>query len=190
MGKRNTRKKKTEILKYDCSCISEKQMIEIQAEVYYRALKKIEQDKLALKEPETEKEKHTKNSLCNNICFLSNVMFFPWKISKKFQLKNHAYDNLLVLCVSGILQTIGTFVWIMGVITCLWGVSESIKKGSFSAIITMILVGLSVISIGSMAILSGREFSKETDSNKIYAYSASIIALFSCVISIIALLKM
>ncbi len=39
-------------------------------------------------------------------------------------------------------------------------------------------------------LLAGGEFEKETDSNKIYAYSASIIALVSCIVSIIALLGM
>lgn len=40
----------------------------------------------------------------------------------------------------------------------------------------------------SIFILAGGAFEKETDSNKIYAYSASIIALVSCIVSILALL--
>lgn len=41
--------------------------------------------------------------------------------------------------------------------------------------------------IGSILFLGGKEFSKENDSNKIYAYSACIIALISCVVGIITL---
>ena len=53
--------------------------------------------------------------------------------------------------------------------------------GSFSLVL---------LPLGSIFILAGGEFEKETDNNKIYAYSASIIALVSCIVSIIALLKM
>lgn len=192
MGRRNSKKKKTEILKYDCSCISEKRMVEIQAEAYYRALKKIEQDELEIKEPETDKEKPTKNNLGHDILFLLNVIFLPWRISKKFKLKDNVYDNLLVLSVSGILQIIGTIVWLLGLVMVFDEISGISKKEPFSisTLIIIISVGIMVIIIGSIAILSGREFSKETDSNKIYAYSANIIALLSCVVSIIAILKM
>ena len=166
-------------------------MIEIQAEAYYRALKKIEQDKLEIKEPKTNKEKPAKNNLGYDICFILNVLFFPWKIRKEFQLRDHVYDDLLVLSVSGILQIIGTIVWILGLSIGFLGISEILKKELFSlsTAIILISVGILVILVGSIAILSGCEFSKETDSNKIYAYSASIIALLSCVVSIIALLK-
>ena len=51
-------------------------------------------------------------------------------------------------------------------------------------------ISLVLLPLGSIFILAGGEFEKETDSNKIYAYSASIIALVSCIVSIIALLKM
>ena len=37
-------------------------------------------------------------------------------------------------------------------------------------------------------IISGRAFNEEQDSMKIYAYSASIIALVSCIVSIVALI--
>lgn len=49
--------------------------------------------------------------------------------------------------------------------------------------------GILSLTLGSIFILAGSAFSKEIDSNKIYAYSASVIALISCMISIIALLK-
>ena len=45
-----------------------------------------------------------------------------------------------------------------------------------------------LLLLGSIFILAGGEFEKETDSNKIYSYSASIIALVSCIVSIIALM--
>lgn len=47
-----------------------------------------------------------------------------------------------------------------------------------------------MLSIGSVFVLASETFKKETDSNKIYAYSGSIIALIGCVISIITLVGM
>lgn len=45
-----------------------------------------------------------------------------------------------------------------------------------------------MIEVGSVFIVAGNEFSKVTDSNKIYAYSASILAVISCIVAIISLL--
>lgn len=43
--------------------------------------------------------------------------------------------------------------------------------------------------MGSIFILAGNAFGKETNSEKIYAYSASILALISCIVSILALMR-
>lgn len=51
------------------------------------------------------------------------------------------------------------------------------------------MISLFVFIMGSLMVLSGRAFREEQDSMKIYAYSASIIALISCVVSIVALLR-
>lgn len=65
---------------------------------------------------------------------------------------------------------------------CVYGVNnEIIGVGSFSLVILL---------FGSIFILAAGVFEKETDSNKIYAYSASVIALVSCIVSIVALLGM
>lgn len=55
-------------------------------------------------------------------------------------------------------------------------------------IISFSFIAFISILFGSTFVLAGGEFEKETDSNKIYAYSASIIALISCIVSIIAML--
>lgn len=47
--------------------------------------------------------------------------------------------------------------------------------------------GLILLFLGSAFILSGKAFEKETDSTKIYAYSASIYALISCIAAIITI---
>ena len=45
MSRRKTKKQKQQIVKYESNNISQEQMIEIQAEAYYRALKRIEDEK-------------------------------------------------------------------------------------------------------------------------------------------------
>lgn len=189
MGKRNTGKKKKKILNYECNNIAETRMIKIQEEAYYRAFKRIEQEKLDSKEHEIKKESSLKDNWRRNVLFILNVLFFPWKISKKFTLNEHVYDKLLVLAVSETLYAIGTIAWLLGIGIIPMEIYRLINGEILYVAAIVILGGFFLLSIGSIAILGGQQFSKETDSNRIYAYSASIIALIGCVISIIAFLK-
>ena len=90
--------------------------------------------------------------------------------------------------VSGVLRFVGGFLWLAGLV----GLGAEVYSLLISEIINNYLVTCSIalvlLSLGSIFILAGEAFEKETDSNKIYAYSASIIALVSCIVSIIALL--
>lgn len=163
----------------DYANMSEEKMIEIQVEAYYRALKRIEEEReKAVKEEVVEKRKYT---FGENVGYLLNVIFFPWKINKKFKL-NRVYDSLLVMIVSVILQIAGTLMWVLGiaiVINCFVPFIPNVDLNMY--------MGFLPILFGSIVIISGVEFSKETDSNKIYAYSASIIAIISCIVSIVAI---
>lgn len=47
---------------------------------------------------------------------------------------------------------------------------------------------LILLTLGSIFILAGKTFEKEVESNKIYAYSASIFALVSCIIAVITMI--
>lgn len=53
----------------------------------------------------------------------------------------------------------------------------------------MFFIGIFLFFFGGIFIIAGDGFSKERDSNKIYAYSAGILALISCVVSIISLVQ-
>lgn len=79
MSKRKS-KNKEQILKYESSNISQEKMIEIQAEAYYRALKRIEAEKTKDDEQKHEKKKY---KWYENILFVVNVLFWPWKINNK-----------------------------------------------------------------------------------------------------------
>ena len=163
----------------ECVNMSEEKMIEIQAEAYYRALKRIEEEKKeCTKEKVVEKRKY---KFWEKVVYILNVIFFPWKISKNFKL-NGMYDTLLVMIISLILQIAGTLMWLGGILV----VANSLF-GFVPNVELEIYMGFLPILFGSIVVISGVEFSKETDSNKIYAYSASIIAIISCIVSIAAI---
>lgn len=187
MSRRKTKKQKQQIVKYESNNISQEQMIEIQAEAYYRALKRIEDEKSKEDEQKPERRKY---KWYEEVLFCINVFFWPWKISKRFSVSNKIYDSIPVMFVSGVLRFVGGFLWLAGLV----GLGAEVYTLLISKIISNYLVtgsiSLVLLSLGSIFILAGGAFEKETDSNKIYAYSASIIALVSCIVSILALLGM
>lgn len=194
MNRRIYKKKKEQIIRYICNDISQEQMIDIQAEAYYRALMKVEKEKndeVNKKNEENKKneqnEQKKKHKLYQEILFVINVVFWPWKINKKFHVGNGIYDSLLVLFVALVLYFCGFIMWLAGIIIILYAIYTIAKLGIDG--INIFLWSLISMLIGSTFILAGKEFSKETDSNKIYAYSASIIALISCVIGVISMIK-
>lgn len=181
MRRKNRKKKK--IIKCYGNNLSQEQMIEIQTEAYYRALKRIESEKKAQDDQKMKK----KYRWYENVFFFLIVLFCPWKISAKFRISNHIYDNILVLFVSGILEFIGVLAWFFGIFYFGYNVYQLIVGKFDLSNLNSTLIGILGMMIGSILLLGGKEFSKENDSNKIYAYSASIIALISCVVGIIAL---
>lgn len=170
MSRRKTKKQKQQIVKYESNNISQEQMIEIQAEAYYRALKRIEDEKSKEDEQKPERRKY---KWYEEVLFCINVFFWPWKISKRFSVSNKIYDSIPVMFVSGVLRFVGGFLWLAGLV----GLGAEVYTLLISKIISNYLVtgsiSLVLLSLGSIFILAGGAFEKETDSNKIYAYSVS-----------------
>lgn len=185
MSKRNKKKSKSQIVNYEYNSISQDCMIEIQAEAYYRALKRIEQEKSELEVPVRDK-KITQWYL--KILLVLNVFFWPWRINKCFRINDRIYDNILVAFVSTVLQGFGGIMWLIGIIGTIYDVYKIITMGVSVILIIFFVITMFIIFIGSTFVISGDKFSQESDSFKIYAYSASIIALVSCVVSVIAML--
>lgn len=84
MNRRIYKKKKEQIIRYIGNDISQEQMIDIQAEAYYRALMKVEKeknDKVNKKNEENKKneqnEQKKKHKLYQEILFVINVVFWP-----------------------------------------------------------------------------------------------------------------
>lgn len=185
MSKRKSRNNKEQIVKYESNNFSQEKMIEIQAEAYYRALKRIETEKSKTDEQKPEKKKY---KWYENVLFVLNVLFWPWRINKKFNVSNRIYDNILVLFVSGVLKLVGGLMWLFGMFAIIYEIYQLIIEGIMEEIVNVSPVVIFSLFLGSTFVLAGEEFGKETDSNKIYAYSSCIIALISCVLSIIAMI--
>lgn len=184
MGKRKSKKNK-EIVQYESSNLSQEKMIEIQAEAYYRVIKRIESEKEIKSEKEIE-NKHTearKYKWYENILFVINALLWPWKIHKNFQLKDNIYDNVLVVFISIIMQILGAVLWLFGIIIILSNFFINNND-----IITTVSFAIFSLTFGSMFILAGGQFSEEKDSNRIYAYSSCMLALVGCIIAIVAII--
>lgn len=186
MSKRKRKNVKEQAAKYECdyNFLSLNQMIDIQAEAYYRAIKKIELEKAVENIPNYDKKLL---KWYDFVLLILNVLFFPWKINKKFSISDRIYDNILTLTVSIILHGIGGILWIIGLCTFGYNVYEVIINGITFTFLILLIIALLLFLFGSMFILAGDKFIQEDDSYKIHAYSASVIALMSCIISIVAL---
>lgn len=170
---------------YDLSMVSEEQMIKIHEEAYYRALKRIknENDKNEL----IKEKSKAAISKRTQMAFLLNAMFVPMKINRRFIINDKIYEGIITLFISSILWILGLLMWIFGIFMVVQNVLNMFSEVSKFIWVAETLVGLAIWLLGSIFIMSSSKFKKEEDSNRIYAFSGSILALLSLVISIIAL---
>ena len=183
--KNNSKQKNTEQQKKATSGLtefpfSEEKYIELQAEAFYRAIKRVEKENLQKEKNITEK---VKRKPWENICLFIVSLIIPWFDIGKNKFSNNIYDGMLVLPISALLYGGGTLFWLVGVLAFIISIIDHKTYG-----LTTCIFSVFIWLVGSLMILSGRAFGEEQDSMKIYAYSASIIALVSCIVSIVALL--
>lgn len=156
--------------------------IKLQAEAYYRAMKRLEKEKA--QREKVQKEKFQNRKLWERIYVFFCSLFMPWFDIGKNRINSQIYDEMLVLPISTLLMGGGTLFYFVGIIAFVISITDKMKYNIFTS-----MISLFVFIMGSLMVLSGRAFREEQDSMKIYAYSASIIALISCVVSIVALLR-
>ena len=85
------------------------------------------------------------------------------------------------------MRFLGLLCWLFGGAVVIESVNIIYKN--WIASIILFIVGLLISFFGSAIIISGNTFENENDSNKIYAYSAAIFSLVSCIIAVTALLN-
>lgn len=165
---------------------SKEELIEIQTEAYYRAIRRIEDEK---KDKEQEqKEQNTKPRLILAIALLLNVVLFPFKISKKIPLKNNFADSVLAIVISGIFEIIGFILWLFPIAFFVMYLAGSIEiNRTFINVIIIFGFCLLLTLFGGIFIQAGNEIMDERNENRLYAYTASFMAVMSVIITIIAL---
>lgn len=167
----------------DLSRASREQIIEMQAEAYYRALKRVEEEK---KREEQALYSKVKLKWYESILYFVNVLICPWRLVKRFSVKERTYDLWLVWAVSFALKVVGMFLWGAGFIATVYGVIRMIILRLYMERVGLCLIGVSAWLFGSITILAGKTFEKEYDGNRIYAFSACVLAILSCVLSVVA----
>lgn len=100
---------------------------------------------------------------------------------------NQICDNVLVLVTSMILRFIGDIMWGTGLGGGAYIIYKIAVLKKLEKLYNVIPIMAILLIWGSAFILASKEFEKETESNKIYAYSASIFALVSCIVAIITM---
>lgn len=186
MSRKRQKAAKSKVVNYQVSDVPKNKLIEIHAEAYYRALKRIEEEKKKEKKINTpiKKEKWYVNLL-----FILNFLFFPFKIHKRFQLREQVYDSVLLLFVTLILKISGVFMWFSGIMYALFIILPGLTREISQQLLINLGWVLIIMLFGSLFYLAGKSFINERDSNKIHAYSASILALVSSIVSIITLIN-
>ena len=185
MGNKSRKNKQNKEIVVNVQNVSESKYVELHAEAYYRALKRIEMEKEESNVLKFQEKK--KSNWYEEILFVFNVILFPWKINKHFKINNRVYDSILVVPVSLVLHGVGTITWGGGVLAIIYTIWQCVCKQSEVDWMLVIIIEVFFMIIGSTLILSGKEFDKEKDSNRIYAYSANIFALLSCILALITL---
>ena len=161
--------------------LTKEELIDIYAKAYYKALKRIENESKSENEPKHKVKKYKKYEW---VQYFLNVIFFPWRIRKKFKLKDNIYDDMLTLIISFIMCGIGGFLQLVS-LGCVIGIARNIGKLQVTTLLWIVVIVIYCLFFASIIIISAKQFSNEKDSNKIYAFSSIIIALISCIISTI-----
>lgn len=190
------KKRRKQNLEYQYEIFSKEQLIEVHAEAYYKALKRIEEENKKLVEEEKQNIAITKTGInrkkdkwYKKLPFYINFLIFPWGIIKKENIiKKKFYDNVLLLSVAQIMQLLGSIIWCIGAVLNCTIIYQTYLGGLQLIFCLYISIGLLFLVIGANFIIAGQDFETETDSNKIYAYSASILSLISCMISVFTII--
>lgn len=183
-GKKRKAQKKNiqinEITKISMQEVDEEKWVCMQAEAYYRAMKRIEAEK-----DEKLLETLPDKNFLKQLLYILNFIFWPFKISEKVKFKKGVYNLPIIFAVSVTMWIVGFWAWIFGLL----GMVYFIITGNFLSNIVIISICFLIFLIGSMLIVAVQDFEKEEDSNKIYAFSGAFLALASLCVSIVALLN-
>ena len=112
------------------------------------------------------------------------LLIFPFAYKNKKVREMTLYDSVLQIGVGFVLLILGMAAWAAGIIIISYTLTSNYMAGVEK--IPGICFGLSVLFMGSLVVMAALEFSSERRSDKIYNFSMSMLALISCIVSVIA----
>lgn len=162
------------------SNFSYNECIEIQAEAYYRALKRIEVERIS-------SPKNPNPSWKERFSVLFEVFFRPKQLVKR---KKNLADSLLNIIVSTTLDIIGLLLRAIATASLFYSLYSLFRlPENWIQHVFYIVIYLGLIMVGGMFRAASMEIELERDYNKLYAYSASLMATLAVLISLITLMK-
>lgn len=176
--------KKTVNNSMEMNNITGERFVELQAEAYYKAIKRIEDEKTKVDNVVEER----KSSFWQDIKFVGNIIFLPRKAKEKYDLRNDMTNGIFSMFSSVIMWVIGCFVRLAILFVLLIDVCSVINNTmhiSYAFVDFLICIFLAIIA--SMFILSSEEIAKERDRDRTMSYTSNILAMISVVLAIVAL---
>lgn len=162
---------------------SKEEYIEIQAEAYYRAMKRIHEEKTPVI---CEKPADNKEGPLYKIGVALRLLLLP-VIPKEIRV-NRA--EILKILHGGPLSFVGFLLYCIGIAGLIMFVMERfVKKMSFDNTILLLCITIFTLFVSVYLRLAAKDIESETDINKLYAYTGSLAASVSLLLSIIALIK-
>lgn len=162
--------------------LSKIEMIEIQSEAFYKALKRIESEK-NMKEIPIEKDFSKKEKTIA----LLKAFICPKKIKTKYIKDKGITDNLFSMISSTIMIVMGHMIRIISLIILLYTIYYFIETCQWSILLLGGSLGMLSLLLGVFFVWSGDEIEKEKDSNKINIYTSNVFTLIGLIVAIIAL---
>ncbi|MHC1694123.1 MAG: hypothetical protein AB9835_02365 [Eubacteriales bacterium] len=179
--KKKNRQKKTPSITHEYK-YTKNELIEIHKEAYYQAMMQINKEQTAI-------IKETYSPSWRQVLYLIvSVFFFPRHIKIKNVQLNIA-DSLLSALTTSSLNIIGYFLRFISLCFFVMGGYNLIKNhGRFESYYYFILLWIMFKSIGGYFCASSKELEKERDSNRIYAYTSSIMGILAVIFALISVI--
>lgn len=170
------RKKNEQVPIQTTNFFSKQEIIEIQAEAYYQAFKRIEQDKAEVPQAKT------KRCWWETTLLLLNIILFPWKLHKKLAIKNMP-ETLLGSLIVLVLMVFGCITWFLGIasliaIIFITSTTYKLMLLPFSILLTI---------IGSEFIIASNSLDRIEETTKIENFASSIMGTLAVIIALISL---
>lgn len=159
--------------------IDRDELIDILADVYAKASNRIKDPNSVVEKQNPARKYWTQCKWYEKVLLIINLLLFPFHISKRFYTNDHIHEGLIKVLACVALQLVGGMFWLYG-----WGsMVYIIKRGrDFMGIIRN---SYSIV-LGVFFIMTANALAEERDTNKVYAFTACLFAVFSFIITVIS----